>query len=185
MTSSNGSPVRDWIEWSGGSVAPVFAPGATLQWKDRDGLVYKVFADELHWDDNIIAYRVAPQVSVETTAEEACVPAVQVEEVAGHSEVWEVGQHPAVSNGWIVRPALFGSRVRVLPEHEGGHVLIRSEKDARLIAAGPCLLQVLTKVVAEHGWRGGPDDALLPADEQPFPIDEAMRAISRATGATQ
>lgn len=54
-------------------------------------------------------------------------------------EVWTVGQHPAMLRGWIVRPVLFGSRVRVLPEHEGGHVVIKSEEDARLIAAAPRL----------------------------------------------
>ena len=56
---------------------------------------------------------------------------------------WEIGQHPAIPNAWIVRPALFGSRVRVLPECEGGHVLILSEQDARLIAAAPDLLAAL------------------------------------------
>lgn len=54
---------------------------------------------------------------------------------------WEAGQHPAIANGWIVRPVLFGSRVRVLPECEGGAVLIKSKADAHLIAAATELLE--------------------------------------------
>ena len=62
-------------------------------------------------------------------------------------EEWTVGQHPAMSSGWIVRPVLFGSRVRVLPECEGGHVVIKSERDARLIAAAPDLFRAASAFI--------------------------------------
>jgi hypothetical protein len=60
---------------------------------------------------------------------------------------WEVGQHPALPNGWIIRPVLFGSRVSVLPEHEGGHVVIRNEADARLMAAALELRERLQAII--------------------------------------
>lgn len=99
-------------------------------------------------------------------------------ENAHTSGEWQVGQHPAVSKGWIVRPVLFGSRVRVLPESEGGHVLL-NEADARLIAAAPSLLEALQRVVAEmQSWTGFNDDGL--SDE----LENAIRAaIAKATGA--
>lgn len=59
--------------------------------------------------------------------------------MSGHT--WEVGRHPAMSSGFIVHPVLMGSRVSVLPEWEGGHVVIKDERDARLIAAAPDLLE--------------------------------------------
>lgn len=91
-------------------------------------------------------------------------------------EEWTVGQHLAMSSGWIVRPVLFGSRVRVLPECEGGHVVIKSERDARLIAAAPALLEALRYVVRIHSV---PD--VLP-ENQPHEISVAMAAIQSATG---
>jgi hypothetical protein len=69
---------------------------------------------------------------------------------------WEVGQHPAVPNGWIVKPVLFGNRVRILPECEGGHVVLRSKDDARLIAAAPDMLAGHVEI-----------DQSAPADEPP------------------
>ncbi len=56
---------------------------------------------------------------------------------------WEVGVHPANDRLHIVRPVLFGSKVVVLPECEGGHVALKNSADARLIAAAPELLDVL------------------------------------------
>jgi hypothetical protein len=66
--------------------------------------------------------------------------------VPSRDEAWTVGQHPAVASGWIVRPVLFGSRVRVLPECEGGHVLLKSEDDAWLIAAAPAMRAALEAI---------------------------------------
>lgn len=88
---------------------------------------------------------------------------------------WEVGQHPAVSNGWIVRPILFGSNVRVLPESEGGHVIIRDERIARLIAAAPDLLEALESLV-EHT-----DGISLPVTAHMM-RNRARDAIARARG---
>jgi hypothetical protein len=103
------------------------------------------------------------------------IPSAQTVKPAGQSEVWEVGQHPAVSNGWIVRPVLFGSRVRVLPEHEGGHVLIRSERDARLIAAAPDLLAAIQRLIEVNAeW--------VPCSEPGSAFDQAKDAVSKATG---
>jgi hypothetical protein len=75
------------------------------------------------------------------------IPASGEASIPGGDEVWTVGQHPAVSSGWIVRPVLFGSRVRVLPEHEGGHVILRNEADARMIGAAPTMLAALRAFV--------------------------------------
>ena len=67
--------------------------------------------------------------------------------------IWEAGQHPAVPNGWIVRPVLFGANVRTLPECEGGHVIILNEADALVMAAAKDLLEALkgvAGVIAMH-----------------------------------
>ena len=56
---------------------------------------------------------------------------------------WEVGVHPGAPNaGYIVKPVLFGSRVHVFPECEGGHVALKSKDDANLIAASKELFAV-------------------------------------------
>lgn len=59
---------------------------------------------------------------------------------------WEAGVHPANGRLHIVRPVLFGSKVIVLPECEGGHVALKNSADAILIAAAPDLLAVLTAI---------------------------------------
>lgn len=60
---------------------------------------------------------------------------------------WEVGYHPA-AGGYIVKPVLLGSRIkRVLPECEGGHVLLQEKGDADLIAAAPALYEALFELV--------------------------------------
>jgi hypothetical protein len=59
---------------------------------------------------------------------------------------WEVGQHPAVSNGWIVRPIMLGSNVRVLPEHEGGHVMFKDEAVAHKVAAAEDMYERLKSI---------------------------------------
>lgn len=84
---------------------------------------------------------------------------------------WEVGQHPAVSDGWIVRPVLFGSRAYALPASEGGHIVLRSKEDAHLIAAAPDLLGALKEAVEDlevtlrwsYGWECSEDELLGPA----------------------
>lgn len=83
---------------------------------------------------------------------------------------WEVGQHPAISDGWIVRPVLFGSNVRVLPEWEGGHVLIRDEKAAHLIAAAPEMKEALEEVVR---WDAYPNSSCR---------DRIKAALAKANG---
>lgn len=89
---------------------------------------------------------------------------------------WEVGQHPAMSRGWIVRPALFGPRVMVLPEWDGGHVVLKSEADAHLIAAAPELLTSLKIMLSLFGGAD-PDDV-----EGNAALDAAVAAISKAEG---
>jgi hypothetical protein len=64
----------------------------------------------------------------------------------------EVGQHPAVPNGWIVKPVLFGNRVRILPECEGGHVVLRSEDDAKMLAESWNFVRSLLQR-GDHGER--------------------------------
>ncbi len=90
-------------------------------------------------------------------------------------EVWTVGQHPAMLRGWIVRPVLFGSRVRVLPEHEGGHVVIKSEEDARLIAAAPDMLAAL--ISTRDSLQAMADEGIVAGGSWPT-IDAA---IAKAT----
>jgi len=46
---------------------------------------------------------------------------------------WVVGQHPAMTRGWIINPVLFGNKIIRLPECEGGHVALKSKADAELI----------------------------------------------------
>lgn len=86
---------------------------------------------------------------------------------------WEVGQHPAVSDGWIVRPVLFGSRVRVLPEWEGGHVILKSEADARLISAAREMYAVLYEMFCE-----GPVDVAFAGS--PIAIEALERRVRAA-----
>lgn len=93
--------------------------------------------------------------------------------VPGCDEAWTVGQHPAVSDGWIVRPVLFGSRVRVLPEWEGGHVVLKREADARMIGAAPTMLAALQAFVRGCDHLHTPELAL------------ARRAIALATTAAE
>jgi hypothetical protein len=92
-----------------------------------------------------------------------------------------------MSSGWIVRPVLFGPRVTVLPEHEGGHVVIKSEQDARLIASAPDLLEALIDledaIDVAAGLLAAPEEhqqAL--ATEIQRRKDKARAAIARATG---
>lgn len=94
---------------------------------------------------------------------------------------WEVGQHPAVSNGWIVRPILFGSNVRVLPESEGGHVVIRDEIVARLIAAAPDLLEALMTARETIRALHGPNQWDI-YDRCSPEMKAINAAITRATG---
>lgn len=89
---------------------------------------------------------------------------------------WEVGQHPATSRGWIVRPVLFGSRTTRLPLHEGGHTILKNEADAHLIAAAPDLLAALKVVLSLFGGAD-PDDV-----EGNEALDAAVAAISKAEG---
>ena len=63
---------------------------------------------------------------------------------------WELGTHPGDHNLNIIKPVLFGNRVTVLPQHEGGHVSIKNIADARLIAAAPDLLEALTEIKAAY-----------------------------------
>lgn len=74
---------------------------------------------------------------------------------------WEVGQHPAVPNAWIVRPVLFGHRVRVLPECEGSHVCLRNEYDANLIAAAPDMVAALKRMA--EAWSNAVELGLIPS----------------------
>lgn len=93
---------------------------------------------------------------------------------------WEVGQHPAIARGWIVKPVLFGSHVRVLPECEGGHVLLLDEADARLIAAAPEMLDALEYAVADMAYG---EEPALDQDGQEFdPFKKMRAAIARAKG---
>lgn len=103
---------------------------------------------------------------------------------------WEVGQHPAIPNGWIVRPILMGPNVRVLPKCEGGHVILMREDVAHKIAAAPELMAAsvaafyriaglnLASRVADNGWK-------WPSDSPAFvdPLAEELRAaIAKAEG---
>lgn len=105
---------------------------------------------------------------------------------------WEVGQHPAIPNGWIVRPILMGQNVRVLPKCEGGHVMLMDKDVAHKIAAAPELMAAsvsafyriaglnLASRVADNGWK-------WPSDSPAFvdPIAEELRAaIAKAKGLT-
>ena len=56
---------------------------------------------------------------------------------------WNNGTHPGNHNFNIVHPVLFGHRITILPECEGGHVSIKNKADAQLIAAAPELLEAL------------------------------------------
>ena len=90
---------------------------------------------------------------------------------------WELGQHPAIANGWIIKPILFGANVRVLPESEGGHVIIRDEKIARLIAAAPELLEALIGMLAYAEKEAG----CIASDEHLDLQDAARAAIAKST----
>ena len=59
---------------------------------------------------------------------------------------WVLGTHPANHRLNIIKPVMFGSRVTVLPECEGGHVSIKNIADAHLIAAAPDLLEALEEL---------------------------------------
>lgn len=98
-------------------------------------------------------------------------------------EEWAVGQHPAMASGWIVRPVLFGPRVTVLPECEGGHVVIKSERDARLIAAAPELLQAAQEAVAvAESWIHDQLDGTSGLDDALAELTTAKAAIAKALG---
>lgn len=90
---------------------------------------------------------------------------------------WEAGIHPANANFRIIKPVLFGSRVTVLPECEGGHVALKSAADARLIAAAPDLLEALIAARAELEAY----EADATGERYNNPILNA--AIAKATGA--
>jgi hypothetical protein len=93
---------------------------------------------------------------------------------AKHSPApWELGTHPGNHNLNIVKPVLFGSRVTVLPEWEGGHVSIKNRADALLIAAAPEMLEALEALV-ECEWN-------QPADLEACQR-EARAIITKATG---
>ena len=55
------------------------------------------------------------------------------EELKHSALPWIVGQHPAMTRGWIINPVLFGNKIIRLPECEGGHVALKSKADADLI----------------------------------------------------
>jgi hypothetical protein len=92
---------------------------------------------------------------------------------------WEAGHHPAIpTGGAIIRPVTFGSRVRVLPKHEGGHVMI-GEADAAFIAAihdaFPKLIEAARR--SDDVGEGWPEDA------KDWIVDEkAAEMASDATG---
>lgn len=89
------------------------------------------------------------------------------------SEEWEVGQHPGRTRGWIVRPVLFGRNVNVLPKHEGGHVELKNEADAHVIAASKELLAAAENIL--NGIQTG-----LITCEADEVFANATRQLSRA-----
>jgi len=92
---------------------------------------------------------------------------------------WEVGQHPAMTRGWIVRPVLFGKRAHTLLESEGGHVVIHNAADARLIAAAPELLGALKALQIQA--LQSPDLCRHEWGQEALEMTRA--ALSKATGA--
>jgi hypothetical protein len=102
------------------------------------------------------------------------------------NEDWEVGQHPAVPNGWIVRPVLLGSRAYALPECEGGHIVLRSKEDAYRIAALPALLNAARAFVeAEDALLAElrEEGALPDLTAAPWSLVDALRhAVALAEG---
>lgn len=92
---------------------------------------------------------------------------------------WAVGQHPAMTWGFIVKPVLFGNKAVALHECEGGHILLKSEADANLIAAAPDLLDALEYAVSKYGKGGGPWN--VPSDPGGW-IECAHAAIAKAKG---
>lgn len=92
---------------------------------------------------------------------------------------WHLGTHPANHKLNIIKPVLFGSRVTVLPECEGGHVSIKNIDDARLIAASPELLAALQYAVEKYGKEGGPWN--VPSDPGGW-LERSRAAIEKATG---
>lgn len=98
---------------------------------------------------------------------------------------WEAGQHPAIASGWIVKPILFGANVRILPECEGGHILLRKAGDANLIASALDLFESLDRLVGPclsyHG-----NNIVIPCTSHTAAIRyvrDARAAIAKATGA--
>lgn len=94
---------------------------------------------------------------------------------------WEVGQHPAMTTGWIIRPVLFGSQAYALPQHEGGHIVIRNEANARMIAAAPDLAEACRMLVESYDAETGAY-ALGRLYEA---RDAARLALSKARGETE
>lgn len=98
---------------------------------------------------------------------------------------WEVGQHPAMTKGWIVRPVLFGSQAKALPECEGGHIVLWNKANAHLIAAAPDLAEALEKLLAEHLDLASRADCLEWAEAEPSPVIAARLALAKARGETE
>ena len=60
--------------------------------------------------------------------------------------VWESGVHPANGNINIVKPIFFGNRGGKLPECEGSHLYLKSEPDARFIAAASLISEEIRAI---------------------------------------
>ena len=103
---------------------------------------------------------------------------------------WYAGEQSEIS-GWvdISIPGYSRNSVAFATPATSGDAEARRDPEtlanARLIAAAPELLESLEDLVLMYGHRGGVDptsDALLPADQQPEEVRNAMAAIAKAVG---